>query len=77
MQIEVRIFGELRKSVKGSEKPLTIALHRDAMVGDLLKAVSIPQERVKVIFVNGRQEKADHRLEEGDRVGIFPPSGGG
>jgi len=77
MQIEARIFGDLRKYVKGSEKPLTIALHKDATVRDLLKAVRIPPEKVKVIFVNARQEKADYRLREGDRAGIFPPSGGG
>ena len=77
MQIEMRIFGDLRTYAKGSEKPLSIALHEDATVEDILTAVGIPLEAVKVIFVNARQEKADCRLQEGDRVGIFPPSGGG
>jgi len=77
MQIEVRILGHLRKYVKGSEKPLTIALHKDAAVRDLLKSVRISPEKAKVIFVKARQEKADYRLQEGDRVGIFPASGGG
>jgi molybdopterin converting factor small subunit len=77
MQIEVRIFGNLREYVKGSEHPLLIALHEGATVDDLLKAVCIPLRKTKLIFVNARQENAEHRLQDGDRVGIFPPSGGG
>lgn len=77
MQIEVRIFGNLRQYLKVSEHPLEVALPKDATVGDLLKSVRIPPEKAKLIFVNARREHAAYRLQEGDRVGIFPPSGGG
>lgn len=77
MQVEVRIFGNLRKFVEGSENLLTIVLDQDATVGDLLKTLGIPLEKAKLIFVNARQAKAGYGLQEGDRVGIFPPSGGG
>jgi molybdopterin converting factor small subunit len=77
MKIEVRLFASLREHLKGSENPLRIVLHEDATVDDLLKTVGIPVEKTKVIFVNGRQEQVGRPLREGDRVGIFPPSGGG
>jgi len=77
MQIELRIFGNLREYIKPAENPLQVALHKGATVLDLLKAVGIPRDKIKVIFVNARQENSHYLLHEGDRVGIFPPSGGG
>jgi len=77
MQIELRIFGNLREYVKGSENPLSITVHKDATIVDLLKVAGIPLEEANVIFVNARQAHAHSLLQEGDRVGIFPPSGGG
>ncbi len=46
-------------------------------VGDLARRLSLPPEHVKLIFVNGVRRDADTRLHDGDRVGIFPPVGGG
>ena len=46
-------------------------------VGDVLAEVGIPQEEVKIIFVNGRSSEFDTVLVDGDRVGIFPAVGGG
>jgi sulfur-carrier protein len=43
----------------------------------LLAILGIPPDEVKLRFVNGKQAKDDQVLVEGDRVGLFPPVGGG
>ncbi len=77
MKIEVRIFSTLRKFVSGSEKPIKVNIDEEATINDLLNFINIPPQKVKFTFVNFRQEPFPYRLKEGDRVGIFPPSGGG
>lgn len=77
MRVEVRIFADLRNYVPGSENPLFVRLPEGSTVHDLLAMLGVPAEKVKVIFVNSRQKSPDFLLSEGDRVGIFPPTGGG
>lgn len=77
MQVEVRLYAGLRTSGSGGHGPLKTALEEGTTVHTLLKVLDIPPERVKVVFVNGRQQPPDYVLQEEDRVGIFPPAGGG
>lgn len=44
---------------------------------ELLIRLSIPLEEVKIVFVNGIAADLDRPLSDGDRVGVFPPVGGG
>ena len=46
-------------------------------VCDLLRQLSIPESEARIIFVNGIGVEKDALLHDGDRVGIFPPVGGG
>lgn len=46
-------------------------------VGDLLNLLGVPEETSKLIFVNGRKVEKDTILSAGDRIGVFPPVGGG
>jgi len=43
----------------------------------LAERLNIPLEEVKIVFVNGLAAELDRVLADGDRVGIFPPVGGG
>lgn len=43
----------------------------------LTQRLNIPLEEVKIVFVNGLATDLDRVLADGDRVGIFPPVGGG
>jgi molybdopterin synthase sulfur carrier subunit len=43
----------------------------------LIEALALPREEIKVAFVNGRARELDYRLQPGDEVGVFPPIGGG
>jgi molybdopterin converting factor small subunit len=46
-------------------------------VGECLRALQVPADTVKLIFLNGIHAQADQILKEGDRVGVFPPVAGG
>lgn len=46
-------------------------------VRDLLEELNIPEDQMKVVFINGVIKTADTPVQDGDRVGIFPPVGGG
>jgi len=46
-------------------------------VAQLIKKLGIPEEEVKIVFVNGKKATLDTKLKDKDRVGIFPAVGGG
>lgn len=46
-------------------------------VGALEVRLGIPEGEVTLRFVNGRAVEPDAVLQDGDRVGLFPPVGGG
>jgi sulfur-carrier protein len=54
-----------------------LALPEPIDVAALVSMLDIPPEEVKLIFVNGKRADTDQVLAEGDRVGLFPPVGGG
>ena len=43
----------------------------------LIDLLGIPRDQVKLTFVNGKHADLSYVLQNGDRVGIFPPVGGG
>jgi sulfur carrier protein ThiS len=46
-------------------------------VGAFLKQLEIPENLVKIVFLNGVHAREDDVLKEGDRLGVFPPVAGG
>jgi len=46
-------------------------------VGEVLHALHVPAETVKIMFLNGIHAQTDQTLKEGDRLGVFPPVAGG
>ena len=79
VEVELRLFGELRGYMKDLEigEARIIELSEGATIGELMKYLKIPDEIVKIIFVNGRSRGLDYRLHEEDRVALFPPVAGG
>ena len=43
----------------------------------LITDFQLPSDAVKLIFVNGRKQETTYVLKPGDRLGLFPPVGGG
>ncbi len=79
VEVELRLFGELRGYMKDLEigEARIIELSEGATIGELMKNLKIPDEIVKIIFVNGRSRGLDYTLHEEDRVALFPPVAGG
>ena len=46
-------------------------------MGQLLAKLAIPAGEVKIAMVNGVSAELTQVLAAGDRVGLFPPVGGG
>jgi molybdopterin converting factor small subunit len=43
----------------------------------LMEQLGVPEDEVKLIFINGIKGNLTSSLTGGERVGIFPPVGGG
>ena len=72
--IEVRCFASLAKHTPaGGHAKLAVS----GTASDLLRALGIASEEVAIIFVNGVHATETTELQNGDRVGFFPPVSGG
>ncbi len=79
MRVRVKVFATLREYVPNQRpgSPFEIELPDGATLDDLVKQLHLPQEEVKVTFVNARAQPLSYVLNADDEVGIFPPIGGG
>jgi sulfur carrier protein ThiS len=77
--VDAKLFATLRRVRPDVPlgQPCSVALAEAATVADLINELGLPEEEVKLVFVNGRSCKMDHVLSEGDEIGLFPPVGGG
>jgi molybdopterin converting factor small subunit len=80
MQIEVKLFANLRKKLppgaSGSKAQLT--LPDGATITTLIQHLDIPPDLAQMVLVNGEQTREfDRPLTSGDTVSIFPPVAGG
>lgn len=79
MNIELNLFVSLSKYKPedvGSDSWIVKCSEGDT-IHTLLNRFKVPEKEVKVIFINGVHAKLDAALNDGDRVGVFPPVGGG
>jgi len=79
MHVGVRLYAGLGEAGSGATRgdPIALELEEGATVRTAIEALGLPQERIHLIFVNGTARRLDHPLANGDRVGLFPPVGGG
>jgi molybdopterin synthase sulfur carrier subunit len=75
IQIELKLFVTLTKYHPGDSQ--AHELKEGTSIGDLMTDLGIPHDIVKLIFVNGKKQDVAYLIEQGDRVGMFPPVGGG
>ncbi len=74
--IEIRLFASLKKYLPpdaASRYPVEPGTPLSALFDQL----NIPKDEVKLIFIDGVKEDANTLLYGGERVGLFPPIGGG
>lgn len=75
IRIEIKLFVTLAKHLPKSAD--AFAVEPGTTIDGLIRLLGIDETRVKLIFVNGVKKGRDYHLKDGDRVGVFPPVGGG
>jgi len=77
MELEIKLFATLRPYIKGVCDDGSLEVPDGTTVADVVALLKLPDEQVRLIFVNGRHQGREQVLHDSDRVGIFPPVGGG
>lgn len=79
MKIELRFYATLIKYAEKNKIPQfsTVELEDGTTVTSLLNKFNIPEKDVHIIIINGRNANLEQVLQDGDRVALFPPVGGG
>ena len=73
--ISVKLFATLSKHTPTSADKYPVEPGTTIRV--LMDQLGVPKDEVKLIFINGVKGDLSSSLKNGDRVGIFPPVGGG
>jgi sulfur carrier protein ThiS len=73
--IQIHLFATLASRLPDDADRFPI--EGETTVADVLADLQVPDHQAKLIFVNGRKTAKDARLQDGDRLGVFPPVGGG
>lgn len=79
MRVRVKVFAMLGRYItdRTPGAPFDVELPDGATLADLLRQLGVPQDEVKVAFVNACARPLDWRLQSEDEVGVFPPIAGG
>jgi molybdopterin converting factor small subunit len=73
--IQIKLFATMASKLPADADQYPI--RGQTAVKDLLSELGIPAHQAKLIFINGRKAGPDTLLQDGDRLGVFPPVGGG
>ena len=75
IHIQIKLFATLLEKLPENADRFPVAA--GTTVADLARMLAIGPGDAKLIFINGRKGMLDSVLADGDRVGLFPPVGGG
>jgi len=73
--ITIKLFASLIKFAPDSADKYPIS--SDTRIRDIINRLGIPEDKAKLIFIDGIKGELDSTLHGGERIGIFPPVGGG
>ena len=77
MKVNLRCFSKLaNQETCNFNENTSYDVDKGQTVEDLVKRAGIAREDVKIAFVNSRIVDFDTTLEDGDRVGLAPATGG-
>ena len=78
MVLEVRLYATLRRYTPDSpDGVIKVDVPEKSTVLALVQKIKIDPAEIHLIMVNGIGCELDKIVNEGDRVGLFPPVGGG
>ncbi len=73
--IQIKLFAALQQFMPDSAD--NFAIEAGSTIQSLLDELDIPPAKAKLIFIDGIKADLNKTLNGGERVGIFPPVGGG
>ena len=73
--IQIKLFANLQKFMPASAD--NYAIDAGTTIRSLLQQLEIPEDKAKLIFIDGLKAELTTVLKGGERIGIFPPVGGG
>jgi Molybdopterin converting factor, small subunit len=77
MVVEVRLYATLRRYTTAVNGVITVDVPDGSTVFDLVKTMKIDPAEIHLIMINGVGCEIDKTVSDGDRIGLFPPVGGG
>jgi molybdopterin converting factor small subunit len=73
--ITVKLFATLSQFTPGNADHYPV--EPGITVRDLVQRMGVSEKEARLIFINGKKAELSFNIQNGDRVGIFPPVGGG
>ncbi len=73
---EVLLFAALREYIDGA-RSVEVEIQPDQTIERVLLDLGVPLKQTRIIFRNNRAAALSDRLQDGDRLGVFPAIGGG
>ena len=73
--IQIKLYATLREKVPPAADQYPI--EPGDTLREVLRRLGIPLDQAKLVFIDGLRKGLDTRLNGGERVGVFPPVGGG
>jgi molybdopterin converting factor small subunit len=73
--VEIKLFATLNRFLPAAPERYPISPGMTAR--ELIRELKIPEAQAKLVFIDGVKTDPDTALKPGQRVGIFPPVGGG
>lgn len=79
MTVKVFLSSALRRYISGYDpsEGAEFSVNRKITVLELCKLMDIPEDKIKIVMVNGKSASLEYELKGDERVGLFPPVGGG
>jgi len=79
MKINLNLYASLAEYLpdRARGNPNSIELPEETTIRQLVEQLHIPLDTPRIIFLNGAHAPLEALLNEGDRLGMFPPLAGG
>ncbi|SDE42464.1 MoaD/ThiS family protein [Sporomusa acidovorans] len=77
MVVEVRLYATLRRYTTIPNGVIIVDVPDGSTVLDLVETMKIDPAEIHLIMINGVGCDLDRTVNSGDRIGLFPPVGGG
>ena len=79
IEINIKKMGNIIRLDKKfpNNKKIKLEIKENSTVADALEELSIPKNYVTLIIINNKTTSLNAKLQNGDKIILFPPMGGG